>query len=234
MDLIYGRNQALEAIDAKREIEYISLVKEDSKVIRKIIEKAQNNKIKVNFVDHRFFKDVKVNHQNVLTCAKEYEYATIEDIKDKKFFVILDKIEDPHNLGAIIRSCEALGVDAVIIPERRAVKVNTTVYRTSAGAVNHIDIVMVKNITRFIQQIKKWNFWVYGLDVRATDYIKDEQFDTKTALVIGNEGKGISRLVLENCDKLLKIDMAGKINSLNASVACAISVYEVKKSYGLN
>ena len=148
--------------------------------------------------------------------------------------MILDQIEDPHNLGAIIRSAEAFGFDGIIISERRSAKVNSTVYKTSAGAINNIDIAMVKNINRAIKEIKKENFWVYGLAGEADGDITQTDLRGKIALVVGNEGKGLSRLVRENCDGLIKIPMLGKINSLNASVASAIAIYESLRQNGFN
>ena len=157
-----------------------------------------------------------------------------DDLKDKKRLMILDQIEDPHNLGAIIRSAEAFGFDGIIISERRSAKVNSTVYKTSAGAINNIDIAMVKNINRAIKEIKKENFWVYGLAGEADGDITQTDLTGKIALVVGNEGKGLSRLVRENCDGLIKIPMLGKINSLNASVASAIAIYESLRQNGFN
>ncbi|MDO4593821.1 MAG: 23S rRNA (guanosine(2251)-2'-O)-methyltransferase RlmB [Tissierellia bacterium] len=232
MDKIYGRNAVIEAFLAKRDIKKAYIIKEDSKIIKKIIDLCQKNNVDINYVDKRFFEKTKINHQGVMVYADEFEYKDINDTLDDDFIVILDKIEDPHNLGAIIRSCEAMGVDSVIIPEHKSAKINSTVYKTSAGAVNFMKIIMVKNITRTIKELKDNRFWVYGLAGEASEYIYDTDLKGKVALVIGNEGKGISRLVKENCDMLIKIPMTGKINSLNASVAAAISIYEVLRQNG--
>ncbi|MDO4662188.1 MAG: 23S rRNA (guanosine(2251)-2'-O)-methyltransferase RlmB [Tissierellia bacterium] len=231
-DKIYGRNAVIEALKSQREISKAYIIKENSKVISKIIDLCKKQNIDIEYVDKDFFRDTKIKHQGVMVEAKEFSYTDLNDVLDKDLLVILDKIEDPHNLGAIIRSCEAMGAGAVIIPERRSVKVNSTVYKTSAGAINYMDVVMVTNLKRTIDKLKEERYWVYGLAGEASDLIYATDLKGKVALVIGNEGNGISRLVRESCDKLIKIPMIGKINSLNASVACAISVYEVKRQNG--
>lgn len=231
-DKIYGRNAVIEALKSQREISKAYIVKENSKVISKIINLCEKQNIDIEYVDKDFFRNTNIKHQGVMVEAEEFSYTDLNDVLDKDLLVILDKIEDPHNLGAIIRSCEAMGAGAVIIPERRSVKVNSTVYKTSAGAINYMDVVMVTNLKRTIDKLKEERYWVYGLAGEASDLIYDTDLKGKVALVIGNEGNGISRLVRESCDKLIKIPMIGKINSLNASVACAISVYEVKRQNG--
>lgn len=156
-----------------------------------------------------------------------FKYASLEDLKEAKRLILLDKIEDPHNLGAIIRSAESFAFDGVIIPEHRSAKVNPTVYKTSAGAINNIKIAMVTNLNQTIETIKKDGFWVYGLAGEAKNSLSATNLTGKVALVVGNEGYGISRLVRDNCDELIKIPMLGKVNSLNASVAAATCMYEV-------
>lgn len=153
------------------------------------------------------------------------EYA--EQKKEKPFLLILDEITDPHNLGAIIRSAEAFGVHGIIIPKRRAVGVNATVVKTSAGAVEHMRIAKVSNINNTIRDLKERGLWIVGTDVNAEKSFEELNYDFPVAFVIGNEGKGVSKLVLQNCDFVVKIPMKGKINSLNASVAASILIYQV-------
>lgn len=237
MDRIYGRKSVLETIESDQEIIKAYILKNPNtknknNIIGKIVQKLKEKNIKIDFVDKDFFDKIDGNHQNVMIEVKDFEYKSLKDVLDKKRLILLDQIEDPHNLGAIIRSAEALGFDAVIIPERRSVKVNSTVYKTSVGAINNIDIVMVKNLNRAIKDLKKENFWIYGLAGEANSSITDIDLTGKLGLVVGNEGSGISRLVRENCDLLIKIPMSGKVNSLNASVASAISIYEVSRQNG--
>ena len=164
---------------------------------------------------------------------ESYKYCEVKDILlaaerkgEKPFIVILDGITDPHNLGAIIRTCECAGVHGIIIPENRACEVNNTVYKTSAGAIVHMPVCMVTNLTRTINDLKKQNIWIYAMEAGNKKVYKAD-FTYPTAIVIGSEGKGVSRLVLENVDEVLSLDMFGKVNSLNASNAAAIAVYEV-------
>lgn len=232
MDRIYGINPSFEALDSDIKIKKAYVVIEKSQVLEKIIKKLKEKSINIEYVDKSFIYKYSKKHDKIMLDIEEYKYKTFDEIKDKNFIVMLDKIEDPHNLGAIVRSCEAMGVGAIIIPERRNVKVNSTVYKTSAGAINHMDVCMVTNLNRTIDNLKKNGFWVYGTTLDANEYINEVDFSKKVCLVIGNEGRGISQKVKENCDKLVKIPMVGKINSLNASVACAICVYEISKNYG--
>ena len=156
-----------------------------------------------------------------------YDFDYIRKIKkDNPILVMLDHLEDPHNFGAIIRTCEAAGVDAIVIPKNRSVEVNSTVMKVSAGALNNVKIVEVTNLVNAIKKLKDNGFWVYGTDMDGETYTK-VSYDSKTVLVIGAEGNGISKLVSENCDFMIKIPMIGKINSLNASVAAGIVIYEV-------
>ena len=146
-------------------------------------------------------------------------------MKEDPLLVILDHVEDPHNLGAIIRTCEAAGVDGIILPKNRSVEVNATVMKTSAGALEYVKIAQVTNIAQTMKELKRKGFWIVGTDMDGTNY-SDIDYKGKMALVIGNEGKGMSRIVKENCDFIASIPMIGKINSLNASVAAGIMIYE--------
>ena len=176
------------------------------------------------------------NYQGVIAIVPPYEYCEIEDIleaaNDKNedpFVLVLDGIEDPHNLGSIIRTAETAGVHGVIIPKRRAALVNSTVNKVSAGAVEHMKVARVTNISESIEKLKKQGIWVCGTDINTDKYYYNQDLTGPLAIVIGNEGKGISKKVLEKCDFLVKIPMRGKVTSLNASVSAGIIMYEVVK-----
>lgn len=177
------------------------------------------------------------NHQGVIALVPPFEYVNVEDIleeaknrKEEPFILILDGIEDPHNLGSIIRTAEAAGVHGIIIPKRRAASVNATVSKTSAGAVEYMKIARVNNINDTIRLLKENGIWICGTDMNTKTLHYDQDYTIPIAIVIGNEGKGMSRLTKENCDFIVKIPMNGKINSLNASVSAGIIIYEVVKS----
>ena len=227
MDKIYGRKPVLDTLDTEIAVNKCYIQQSTSPLIAKIIDKCEKKNIEINFVDKNFFDKINMNHQGVMIEVESFKYKNLEDIENLERVIILDKIEDPHNLGAIIRSAESFDISAVIIPERRAAQVNPTVYKTSAGAINNMDIVRVVNISRCIEKLKEMGFWVYGLDGEGEDSLRNTNLEGKVALVVGNEGSGISKLVAKNCDKLVKIPMYGKINSLNASVAAAIAMYEL-------
>ena len=167
-------------------------------------------------------------HQGIILDVVDFVYTDYHDFTSdsNSFIVILDHLEDPHNLGAIIRTCEAAGVNGIIIPKDRSVMVNATVIKTSAGTIENIPISMVTNLNTTINDLKKNGFWIVGTDMNGTDYRKID-YSGKVALVIGNEGKGMSRIVRESCDYVASIPMYGKVNSLNASVASGIMIYEV-------
>lgn len=236
---IEGRNAVLEALKNGREIDYIYTKKgENEGSINKIIGKAKDMKIMIKVVDKNKLDEMSEskNHQGIIAVANEYRYFELEEILEQTrekagFFLILDEIEDPHNLGAIIRSAEASGVDAIIIPKRRACQVNATVEKTAAGATSHIKIVRVTNLAQTIEKLKESGIWIYSVDMDGADYTKTD-LKGKIALVIGNEGKGISRLVKEKSDFTVSIPMKGHINSLNASVAASILMFEAVRQRG--
>ncbi|WP_276862646.1 23S rRNA (guanosine(2251)-2'-O)-methyltransferase RlmB [Anaerococcus tetradius] len=234
MDKIYGRKPVLDSLDTDIKIYKAYIQKQNSKLVDTIIKKLEEKNIEISFVDKRFFDKIDMNHQGVMLEVESFKYATMDDIGDARRLIILDKIEDPHNLGAIIRSAESFGFDGVIIPERRSASVTSTVYKTSAGAINNIKVIRVTNLTRTIKDLKDMGFWIYGLAGEADSDISKTDLKGKVALVIGNEGEGISRLVRENCDMLINIPMLGKVNSLNASVAAGISMYELLRQNGFN
>lgn len=234
MDKIYGRKPVIDAIDSGVKIYKAFVIKQNSKIVDEIISKLNRANVEINFVDKRFFDKIDMNHQGVMVEAESFQYKDLSDLSKYQRLIILDQIEDPHNLGAIIRSAESFGFDGVIIPERRSASVSPIVYKTSAGAINNINIIMVKNTNRAIEEIKEAGFWVYGLAGEASSPIDQVDLKGKVCLIVGNEGKGLSRLVRENCDILINIPMKGFVNSLNASVASAIAMYEVLRQNGFD
>lgn len=234
MDKIYGRKPVIDAIDSGVTIYKAYIVKQKSKIVEEIITKLKKANAEINFVDKRFFDKIDMNHQGVMVEAESFKYKDLSQLDKYQRLIILDQIEDPHNLGAIIRSAESFGFDGVIIPERRSASVSPIVYKTSAGAINNINIIMVKNTNRAIEKIKEAGFWVYGLAGEASSEIDKVDLKGKVCLVVGNEGRGLSRLVRENCDILINIPMKGFVNSLNASVASAIAMYEVLRQNGFS
>ena len=224
--IVFGKNVAKEVIDSNKEIKRAYLTKNfDEKNIVKYLE---DNNISIKYMDKREMDNkYKGNNQGIVLEIEDYKYKKLEDINNSKFIVMLDHLEDPHNLGAIIRTCEAAGVDAIIIPKRRSVEINSTVMKVSAGALNNIDIVEVNSLAQTIDILKKYGYWIYGTDMEDSVNYTDLVYDEKTCLIIGAEGNGISRLVKDKCDFIIKIPMFGKINSLNASVAAGIVIYEV-------
>lgn len=234
MDKIYGRKPVLDTLDTDIKIYKAYILKQNSKLVNKIINKLEEKNIEISFVDKRFFDKIDINHQCVMIEVESFKYESLDDLSDEKRLIILDQIEDPHNLGAIIRSAESFGFDGVVIPERRSASVTSTVYKTSAGAINNIKVYRVKNLTRSIKDLKDKGFWIYGLAGEAESSIDKADLTGKVGLVVGNEGSGISRLVRDNCDMLVNIPMLGRVNSLNASVAAGISMYELLRQNGFN
>ncbi|MBQ8891955.1 MAG: 23S rRNA (guanosine(2251)-2'-O)-methyltransferase RlmB [Bacilli bacterium] len=173
-------------------------------------------------------KLAKNNHQGIILITSDFNYTSFDELmsSDPKKLIILDHIEDPHNLGAIIRTVEASGVDGIIIPKNRTVSVNETVMKTSVGALFNVKICQVTNLNQTIKSLKKYGFWIIGTDMDGEDF-QSVKYPDKSVLIIGSEGFGISRLVRESCDYVVRIPMNGKINSLNASVACGIMIYEL-------
>ena len=223
--IVFGKNVAKEVIDSKKEIKkvYLSNKFDDDKLIKYF----EDNNIKINRMDKRILNQkFKGNNQGIALEIEDYKYLKIDDVLNTNFLVMLDHLEDPHNFGAIIRTCEAAGVDAIIIPKKRSVEITSTVMKVSAGALNNIKIVEVSSLPQTIEKLKKYGFWFYGTDMDGSNYT-DVVYDSKTCLIIGAEGNGISKLVSEKCDYIISIPMTGKINSLNASVAAGICIYEV-------
>ena len=235
-ELIYGRNACLEALSTGK-VEELYIQKGNLKgSIEKVIGRAKNKNVIIKTVDKKTLDNMANGevHQGVIAAMSSFEYSSVEDIlneaknrEEDPFIVVLDEIEDPHNLGAIIRSCETAGVHGVIIPKRRSASINSTVYKSSAGACNYLKVAKVTNINRTIDELKEKNIFVYGTDGDAKSYYNKTNLTGPIAIVIGNEGKGISMQIKKNCDDLIKIPMRGKITSLNASNACAVVCYEV-------
>ena len=231
--LVYGRKESKEFLEKNKKVKNLYLQKNfDDKKINSLIEKI---KIIPKYMEKKQMDDLaRGNHQGIILDIEDFIYCDLDDItkNDDAFVVILDHIEDPHNLGAIIRTCEASGVDGIILPKNRSVSVNSTVMKTSAGALDNVKIANVSNINNTIDKLKKMGFWIVGTDMEnATDYRKID-YRGKIALVIGSEGFGMSRIVRESCDFIATIPMYGKVNSLNASVASAIMIYEIIRSRG--
>lgn len=238
-DIIAGRNAVMEAIKGNRTIEalYITAGQTEGSInaIKKL---AKEKKLVIKEVDKKKLDSLSEGavHQGVVALVTPYKYCEVSEIieyaKDKgeaPFIVILDEIEDPHNLGSIIRTAELCGVHGIIIPKRRNVGITTTVYKASVGAIEHVKVAKVTNLNSTIDELKEQGIWVYGADIAGDEYSYEVDFSGSCALIIGSEGRGISKLTLKKCDKLVKIPMVGKINSLNASVAGGIMMYEVLK-----
>lgn len=214
--LVYGRNVIKELDKKKIRKIYVSS--------KELIPYLKEEKLKFDIVPKQKLDSmVKGNHQGIVIDIYDYEYYTMDDI-DSDFVVILDHLEDPHNFGAIIRTCECAGITNIIIPKDRSVTVNDTVVKVSVGAIEHVKIIMVSNLVNAINKLKDMNYFIYTADMDGVNYRK-ENFSGKKALIIGNEGSGVSRLVKNVSDVVLSIPMKGKINSLNASASVAILIY---------
>lgn len=223
---ICGKNVAKEYLNGNEKIKKVFLNNNFNDT--EIMNLLKIKKIKIDYVDKRVLDNKTMeNHQGIILEVDDFQYSSLKDLlnKENPLVVMLDHIQDPHNFGAIIRTCEAAGVDAIIIPKDRSVSVNGTVIRTSVGASKHVPIIRVTNLVNTIKEMKKEGFWFFGTDMNGTNYSKLD-YKGKTCLIIGNEGDGMSKLVKENCDFIASIPMIGKINSLNASVATGIIIYE--------
>lgn len=235
-DVIFGRNPVSEAIRSGRAIDSILVAKgAKTGAIVGILAKAKERKIHIKEVDPKKLDYLcpGVSHQGIAAMAAVCEYKELDDIfalaqerGEAPFIIILDEIEDPHNLGAIIRTAECAGAHGIIIPTRRSAGLGFTVGKASAGAVEYVPVVRVPNIPSVIDTLKDKGLWVFGADMNGEDYRRCD-FKGAVALVIGNEGKGIGRLVREKCDVIVSLPMKGRINSLNASVAAGILMYRV-------
>lgn len=236
---IEGKHSVLEALKQNRPIKKIYIAAEgkpDAK-LKEIEQLAEQRGIRVTKLMKKELDDKSdlKKHQGVIATASEYRYFDLEElVQDAKAsgtamcFMILDEIEDPHNLGAIVRSAKAAGVTGIVIPKNRSASVNATVEKVSAGHVSSMKIARVTNLVQAIKYLKKSGLWIYALDMDGEDLYRT-RFDGDVAFVIGNEGKGISRLVKESCDFVVRIPMESGVESLNASVAASLLMYEVKR-----
>ena len=241
-DIVYGRNSVLELLKSDKDINKI-FVEHGEKVgsIKEIIAKAKDARIVIVEVEKSKLDTMtNENHQGVVAIVPPFNYCEVEDIlelaKDRKeapFVLLLDGIEDPHNLGAIIRTAETAGVHGVIIPKRRSASVNSTVSKVASGATSYVKIARVNNLNDAIKKLKTAGLWIIGTDGEAENYYNAVDLTGPIGIVIGSEGFGMSKLVKQNVDLLVKIPMKGKITSLNASVAAGIVMYEVvKQNFG--
>lgn len=223
-EIIYGKNVVLQALASKRKVFNLYVLENNVNVLKK------NNIFKYTTATKKKLDQLTNNgvHQGFVAEVEDYKTYHLDDIiQNNGLIVLLDGIEDPHNFGAILRSCDACGVDGVIIGKNRSVKLNATVAKVSTGAIDHVKVCEVTNLTQTIEQLKKRGYWIVGTDVRnATDY-RQMKVDVPLVIVIGNEGKGISQLVAKNCDYMVHIPMLGSVESLNASVSCALLLYNI-------
>ena len=229
--LVYGRNVVNEILNGKTKIYKVFL--DNNYKDEDILNKIDKRGLKKFHVDKSKLDKMCGNstNQGIAMDIEEFNYydiKTIENDDKSNFVVMLDSIEDPHNFGAIIRTCECAGVDYIIIPKNRSVSVNSTVYKTSSGALSNMKIVEVANLHNTIKKLKDLGFWVYGSDAKGKDY-RSIDFGGKTCLIIGSEGHGLKQIVSYSCDEIISLPMKGKINSLNASVAAGIFIYEIMK-----
>lgn len=225
---VYGKNVAKEILQKPQTIKkaYIYEKFNDEEILNKL----KNSHIPYEFLDKITLDNMeKGMHQGIILEIDDFKYKYLDELLDKNIIVILDHLEDPHNFGAIIRTCEAAGITSIIIPKDRSVKVNATVMKTSAGALENVNVCMVTNLVNTIKKLKENGYWIIGTDMEGKDY-RQIDYEGKIAIIIGSEGKGLSRLTEENCDFIAKIPMYGKVNSLNASVAAALIIYEAVRN----
>ena len=229
--LVYGRNVAKEILKKNKKIEKIILQEGfDDKEIKSLIENGDFMvEVKAKRDIDRLADGV---HQGIILYIPDYKYKTLSEVleTEPQFVVLLDHLEDPHNLGAIIRTCEAAGVDAIVMPKDRQVTINATVMKTSVGTLDNMNIVLVTNLVQAMEELKKAGFWIVGTALENSVDYREIDYSGKIGLVIGNEGSGMSRLVTKTCDFIAKIPMYGTTNSLNASVAAGIMIYEVVRN----
>ncbi len=221
---VYGKNVFKELKGDYQKIKRVYLANnfKDEEIINFIKEK----KLSYEIMDSHKMNQINKNNQGIMLLIDDYQYQDVKTFYQDKIVIMLDHLEDPHNLGAIIRTCEAAGIKSIILPKDRSVSINETVYKTSSGALANVNIACVNNLNKTIADFKKEGFFIYGTAMGGINY-KEISYASKVVLVIGNEGKGISPLVLKNCDEVVAIPMHGKVNSLNASVAAGIIIYDL-------
>lgn len=222
---VFGKNVFNELRDNVKSIKKVYLAKNFND--KDIINFIKDNNISYSVMDQRKMDGmVEGRHQGIIVVVDDFEYVDYDGMLNDKVVVMLDHLEDPHNFGAIIRTCEAAGIKSIIIPKDRSVSVTSTVMKTSAGALEHVNIAMVNNLVNVIDDFKNHGYFVYAADMDGENY-KNVDYADKVLLVIGSEGNGIGRLVKKNCDQILAIPQFGHVNSLNASVAAAILIYGI-------
>lgn len=224
--LVYGRNVARDLLKKGKNIRKIII--QDSFDDKEIILLVEKSNLRVETKTKREIDNLCSGvHQGIILDIPDYQYSELNELLDEEIIVILDHLEDPHNLGAIIRTCEAAGIKGIIIPKDRQVGVNATVMKTSVGTLDNVKVASVSNIVNAIEKLKKHNYWIVGTSLENSIDYREIDYSGKIVLIIGNEGAGISSLVSKKCDFLAKIPMYGQTNSLNASVAAGIMIYEI-------
>lgn len=236
-ELIVGRNSVMEALRAKRKVHKIWINEGSRKgSMNELISLTKENRAPIQFVPKQKLDQLSgsAHHQGVVASIAGYKYAELNDLftkamnlDEQPFFVMLDEIEDPHNLGSMLRTADATGVHGIIIPKRRSVSLTATVAKVSTGAIEHVPVVQVGNLAQTMEELKTKGLWFVGADAMGHQDFREGDYEMPTCLVIGSEGKGIGRLIREKCDFLVRMPMAGQVTSLNASVAAAILMYEV-------
>ena len=235
--IITGKNPVYEALRSNRTINKIFIAEAVQKSnIKSILSLAKEKDVVIQFIPKQKLDKIahSTNHQGIVAETAAYSYVDLTEIISKSkgkgkepFLIMLDGIEDPHNLGSILRTADVVGVDGVIIPKRRSASLSATVAKTSAGAVEYVPVTRVTNLAQTLDQLKKEGYWIVGTDASAKEYFTEIDYSLPICLIIGSEGKGISKLIKEKCDFFVSMPMKGHINSLNASVAAAIIMYEV-------
>lgn len=235
-DYIIGKNPVIEALKSDRDVNKILIAEGSQKgQMQQVIGLAKEKNVLVQFVPKKKIDGlVEGNHQGVIAQVAAYQYAELDDLfsiaeqrNEAPFFILLDEIEDPHNLGSIMRTADAVGAHGIIIPKRRAVGLTATVAKASTGAIEYIPVVRVTNMARTIDELKERGVWIAGTDASGKEDFRTFDGTLPLGLVIGSEGKGIGRLVRDKCDFLIRLPMKGQVTSLNASVAAALLMYEV-------
>ncbi|GIN64321.1 23S rRNA (guanosine(2251)-2'-O)-methyltransferase RlmB [Robertmurraya siralis] len=242
-DYIIGKNPVIEALKSERDVNKVLIAEGSQKgQMQQVIGLAKERNVMVQFVPKKKIDGlVEGNHQGVIAQVAAYQYAELDDLfsraekrSEVPFFLLLDEIEDPHNLGSIMRTADAVGAHGIIIPKRRAVGLTATVAKASTGAIEYIPVVRVTNMSRTIDELKERGVWIAGTDAKGKEDFREFDGTLPLGLVIGSEGKGMGRLIRDKCDFLIRLPMKGKVTSLNASVAAALLMYEVyRKRYPL-
>ncbi len=236
MDLIIGKNPVLEALKSGREMNKIWIAEGSQRgQMQSIIQLAKEMGITVQYVPKKKMDQLSDgNHQGVIAQVAAYRYYDIDDLfkkaeerEEAPFFIILDELEDPHNLGSIMRTADAVGAHGIIIPKRRSVGLTATVAKASTGAIEYVPVARVTNLARTVDELKERGVWIFGTDAKGTQDYRQLDGVIPLALIIGSEGKGISRLLRDKCDVLVRLPMIGHVTSLNASVAASLLMYEV-------